>query len=77
MEALKKEVADLDQSLNQLEAAEQRRLALEDQAKRRPDGDRRHRRLLVPDGTWDCRWLKMKNPACEAVRREAEEEWGR
>ena len=22
-------------------------------------------------------WLKMKNPACEAVRREAEEEWGR
>jgi ATP-dependent DNA ligase len=23
----------------------------------------------------DC--LKMKNPACEAVRREAEEDWGR
>jgi ATP-dependent DNA ligase len=22
-------------------------------------------------------WLKMKNPACEAVRREAEEEWGK
>ena len=22
-------------------------------------------------------WLKMKNPACEAVKREAEEEWGR
>jgi bifunctional non-homologous end joining protein LigD len=22
-------------------------------------------------------WLKMKNPACEAVRREAEEDWGR
>ena len=21
-------------------------------------------------------WLKMKNPACEAVRREAEEDWG-
>jgi hypothetical protein len=21
-------------------------------------------------------WLKMKNPSCEAVRREAEEEWG-
>ena len=20
-------------------------------------------------------WLKMKNPACEAVRREAEEDW--
>ena len=22
-------------------------------------------------------WLKSKNPACEAVRREAEEDWGR
>jgi hypothetical protein len=22
-------------------------------------------------------WLKSKNPACEAVRREAEENWGR
>jgi bifunctional non-homologous end joining protein LigD len=22
-------------------------------------------------------WLKMKNPSCEAVRREAEEDWGR
>jgi hypothetical protein len=22
-------------------------------------------------------WLKMKNPACEAVKREAEEDWGR
>jgi hypothetical protein len=22
-------------------------------------------------------WLKMKNPACEAVRREAEEDWDR
>jgi hypothetical protein len=22
-------------------------------------------------------WLKMKNPACAAVRREAEEDWGR
>jgi ATP-dependent DNA ligase len=22
-------------------------------------------------------WLKMKNPACSAVKREAEEEWGR
>jgi bifunctional non-homologous end joining protein LigD len=22
-------------------------------------------------------WLKMKNPACAAVKREAEEEWGR
>ena len=22
-------------------------------------------------------WLKMKNPACEAVRREEEEDWGR
>ena len=22
-------------------------------------------------------WLKMKNPACEAVRRETEEDWGR
>ena len=22
-------------------------------------------------------WLKMNNPACEAVRREAEEEWGK
>jgi ATP-dependent DNA ligase len=22
-------------------------------------------------------WLKFKNPACEAVRREAEEDWGR
>ena len=22
-------------------------------------------------------WLKMKNPACEAVRREAEEDWRR
>jgi bifunctional non-homologous end joining protein LigD len=22
-------------------------------------------------------WLKMKKPACEAVRREAEEDWGR
>jgi ATP-dependent DNA ligase len=22
-------------------------------------------------------WLKLKNPACEAVRREAEEDWGR
>ena len=21
-------------------------------------------------------WLKFKNPACEAVRREAEEDWG-
>jgi hypothetical protein len=21
-------------------------------------------------------WLKMKNPACTAVRREAEEDWG-
>jgi hypothetical protein len=21
-------------------------------------------------------WLKMKNPVCEAVRREAEEDWG-
>ena len=22
-------------------------------------------------------WLKMKNPACEAVRREAEEDWSK
>jgi hypothetical protein len=22
-------------------------------------------------------WLKSKNPACEAVRRETEEDWGR
>ena len=22
-------------------------------------------------------WLKFQNPACEAVRREAEEDWGR
>ena len=22
-------------------------------------------------------WLKMKNPACSAVKREAEEDWGR
>jgi hypothetical protein len=22
-------------------------------------------------------WLKMKNPACEAVRREEEEDWGK
>ena len=22
-------------------------------------------------------WLKMKNPACEAVKREAEKDWGR
>jgi bifunctional non-homologous end joining protein LigD len=22
-------------------------------------------------------WLKMKNPACAAVKREAEEDWGR
>jgi ATP-dependent DNA ligase len=22
-------------------------------------------------------WIKSKNPACEAVRREAEEEWGK
>ena len=22
-------------------------------------------------------WLKMKKPACEAVRREAEKDWGR
>jgi hypothetical protein len=22
-------------------------------------------------------WLKSKNPACEAARREAEEDWGR
>ena len=22
-------------------------------------------------------WLKSKNPACEVVRREAEEDWGR
>jgi ATP-dependent DNA ligase len=22
-------------------------------------------------------WLKMKNPTCEAVRREEEEDWGR
>jgi ATP-dependent DNA ligase len=22
-------------------------------------------------------WIKMKNPACEAVRREEEEEWGK
>jgi hypothetical protein len=22
-------------------------------------------------------WLKMKNPACEAVKREAEEDWGK
>jgi hypothetical protein len=22
-------------------------------------------------------WLKCKNPACEAVKREAEEDWGR
>jgi bifunctional non-homologous end joining protein LigD len=22
-------------------------------------------------------WLKMKNPACSAVKREEEEEWGR
>jgi ATP-dependent DNA ligase len=22
-------------------------------------------------------WLKSKNPACEAVRREAEEDWGK
>jgi hypothetical protein len=22
-------------------------------------------------------WLKCKNPACQAVRREAEEDWGR
>jgi ATP-dependent DNA ligase len=22
-------------------------------------------------------WLKMKNPACSAVKREAEEDWGK
>ena len=28
-------------------------------------------RLRSPD------WIKSKNPACEAVRRETEEDWGR
>jgi hypothetical protein len=27
-------------------------------------------------GRWPD-WLKDENPACEAVRREAEEDWGR
>jgi hypothetical protein len=31
----------------------------------------RYRSRRSPD------WLKMKNPACEAVKREAEEDWGR
>jgi bifunctional non-homologous end joining protein LigD len=33
--------------------------------------DSRYRSGRSPD------WLKSKNPACEAVRREAEEDWGR
>ena len=33
--------------------------------------DSRYRSGLSPD------WLKSKNPSCEAVRREAEEDWGR
>jgi hypothetical protein len=30
---------------------------------------------LAPGRSRD--WLKSKNPACEAVRREAEEDWGK
>jgi bifunctional non-homologous end joining protein LigD len=33
--------------------------------------DSRYRSGRSPD------WLKMKNPACAAVKREAEEDWGR
>jgi bifunctional non-homologous end joining protein LigD len=33
--------------------------------------DSRYRSGRSPD------WLKMKNPACEAVKREAEEDWGK
>jgi ATP-dependent DNA ligase len=33
--------------------------------------DLSHRAGRSPD------WLKMKNPACEAVKREAEENWGK
>src|SRR5262249_54636827 len=32
-------------------------------------------RAYVPGRSPD--WLKMKNPACAAVKREVEEEWGR
>jgi hypothetical protein len=43
------------------------------------DGARGHRveadRLALPGRTKD--WLKMKDPACEAVKREVEEDWGR
>ena len=33
--------------------------------------DSRYRSGRLPD------WLKTKNPACAAVKREAEEDWGR
>jgi hypothetical protein len=39
-------------------------------------GPRRHR--LEAQGLGRSPdWLKMKNPACSAVKREAEEDWGR
>jgi hypothetical protein len=34
------------------------------------------RRKNECDGGCSPDWLKAKNPACEAVRREAEEDWG-
>jgi ATP-dependent DNA ligase len=35
-------------------------------------------RLLTRNGLdWSTRWLKFKNPAAPAVKREAEEDWGK
>ncbi|HET7021551.1 MAG TPA: hypothetical protein VFI58_12625 [Xanthobacteraceae bacterium] len=45
------------------------KLGLEGIVSKRKDSAYRNRRS--PD------WLKMKNPACAAVEREAEEDWGR
>ena len=45
------------------------KMGLEGNVSKRKDST--HRSGRSPD------WLKSKNPACEAVRREAEEDWGR
>jgi hypothetical protein len=40
-----------------------------------PRAEKEQRHIRISGRSPD--WLKSKNPACEAARREAEEEWGK
>jgi hypothetical protein len=40
-------------------------------------GDLLARAAIRVEEAWLRHWLKVKNPAAPAVRREAEEDWGR